>query len=196
MWCAPGFTSPTSWPGTRSSTGPAPPSMGNLASCPDQGNGSPEVAGQHRHRWRGAFGSGLRPGPPGGGGTARVTAPGQATEQPGPARCLSLRLRLLPGGAHPQPDVSLIQVSGTAAIDEQGRASIPATSGPRSTAPSTRSPRSSARRAPPWPISSRPASLSSAPRTPWSIRSGPQPGAWKPAGRHHGGRHLPGGIAF
>ena len=78
-----------------------------------------------------------------------------------------------------QSDVSLIQVSGTAAIDAQGQSLYPddiraqidctldkiaALIEPEGACLTT---------------SPRPASSSSAPRTPWSTRSGPQPGAFR-----------------
>ena len=60
-------------------------------------------------------------GHPGSSKLSGIPVESRAAEQPRPAGRRHLRFRFSPGGSlFRQPDVSLIQVSGTAAIDERG----------------------------------------------------------------------------
>ena len=60
-------------------------------------------------------------GHPGSSKLSGIPVESRAAEQPRPAGRRHLRFRFFPGGSlFRQPDVSLLQVSGTAAIDEKG----------------------------------------------------------------------------
>ena len=125
MWRAPGSTSRTSWPGTRSSTRPAVRYTGNLASCLIYGGDSRRLPASTAIRGEVSLGAAgaldllAVVGPP----DSRPLV--RQLRSPAQPEALTYGSAFSRGALIRHPDVSLIQVSGTAAIDAQGRSLHP-----------------------------------------------------------------------
>ena len=196
-WPAPGFTSRTSWPGTLEFNQARSSVYRELGVMPENGGDSRRSTGQHRHPGEVSLGAAARldllavVGPP----DSRPLV--RQLRSPAQPEALTYGSAFSRGALIRHPDVSLIQVSGTAAIDAQGRSLHPGDvqaqvdcTFDKIGGPHRPGRRRSDRHSGGLRLRQAPGGCPDLPRPICS----PGPGA--PPRRRYGGRRLPGGIAL